>query len=66
MREIRQSGSEGGGPQINAVSLPLCAPVKRVGKDSRVQVPAKVGLNPETESNCVVARRGGEQLEVND
>jgi len=23
MREIRQSGSEGGGPQINAVSLPL-------------------------------------------
>jgi hypothetical protein len=27
MREIRPSGSEGGGPQPNAILLPLCASV---------------------------------------
>jgi hypothetical protein len=31
-----------------------------------VQVLAEVGLNLVTERNCVAARRGGEQREVND
>jgi hypothetical protein len=30
-----------------------------------VKVHAKLGLNVETESNCVLVRGGGEQLEVN-
>src|ERR1700687_4177345 len=33
---------------------------------SGFQVPASVGLNIVTERNCVAARRGGEQREVND
>ena len=36
MREIRMSGSEGGGPQANAVSLPLSQ-----------QIPKQPCLNPE-------------------
>jgi hypothetical protein len=32
---------------------------------SKVQVLAKLGLNAVTESNCFLARGGGEQLEVN-
>jgi hypothetical protein len=32
----------------------------------RVQVPLRRSFPPETESNCVTARSGGEQLEVKD
>jgi hypothetical protein len=65
MREIRQSGSEGGEAEPNRPSLPLCASVSMFGRKgvSPFQVYA---LRPVTEGNCVAVRRGGEQLEVND
>ena len=37
----------------------------RVSVHRRVRVPPWRSFPPETESNCVVATRGGEQLEVN-
>jgi hypothetical protein len=37
----------------------------RVSVHRRVRVPLWRSFPPETESNCVVATRGGEQLEVN-
>jgi hypothetical protein len=77
MREIRQSGSEGGA-RFNPSFLPLSllhthlyvaarqTPVRlRVSVHRRVRVPLWRSFPPETESNCVVATRGGEQLEVN-
>jgi hypothetical protein len=65
MRETRTSGSEGGEPQANGTSLPLCAPVSVLGQrgESPLQVDA---LRPVTERNCVLARGGGKQREVND
>jgi len=33
MREIRLSGSEGGGTELNRSSLPLCAPVKVIDQE---------------------------------
>ncbi len=64
MREIRPSGSEGG-VKFNPSSLPLCAPASAWSRRSESLLQA--GRNRlVTESNCVVVRRGGEQLEVND
>jgi hypothetical protein len=64
MREIRQSGSEGGGIELNRFSLPLCAPVKVV--NTRGASPRREEVWPfVAEGNCVAARRGGEQPEAN-
>jgi len=65
MREIRLSGSEGGGAESNRPSLPLCAPES--AHNQRGESPLQVyALRLETECNCVVVTRGGEQQEVND
>jgi hypothetical protein len=45
-----------------AAGVCACVRVETAGCKS----PSRLGLNLVTESNCVAARRGGEQLEVND
>jgi hypothetical protein len=65
MRETRTSGSEGGETEINRSSLPLCASVSVFGRKGVSPFQA-YALRPVTERNCVAARRGGEQREVND
>ena len=65
MREIRLYGSEGGGTQANGSSLPLCASASVFGPRGGSPLQART-LRPVTERNCVAARRGGEQREVND
>jgi hypothetical protein len=78
MRETRLSGSEGGGAEINRSSLPLSRKMQRTGKAACPSAPVSVfgprgasplqacTLRPVTERNCVAARRGGEQREVNE
>jgi len=63
MREIRQSGSEGGGIEINRFSLPLCAPEGASSQRGASPLQANA-LQPVTECNCDAAMRGGEQQEV--
>ena len=79
MREIRTSGSEGGGTSVLPTPIPLGGPgghgwvptaqdgafVSLFGRRGASPLQVDV-LRPVTESNCVVARRGGKQLEVND
>jgi hypothetical protein len=63
MREIRLSGLEGGGIELNRFSLPLCAPVKVVNQQGAS--PCRREVWPfVAEGNCVAARRGGEQPEA--
>jgi len=65
MRENRTSGSEGRESETNRTSLPLCAFASLF--DQRGVSPLQVdALRPVSESNCVVVRRGGKQLEEND
>jgi len=73
MREIRLSGSEGGG--AHALPTPIKAgPAARTPALVRlkgclirkVQVLPRPGSRPVTNDNCVAVRRGGEQSEVND
>lgn len=65
MRETRTYGSEGGGTELNRFSRPLCAPASVFGL--RGESPRQAStLRPVTESNCVLVRGGGEQLEVNE
>ena len=63
MREIRQSGSEGGAGSHIPAPTPMC--------ESNTMNSASESLRPErsvqraaAEGNCVVARRGGEQPEA--
>jgi hypothetical protein len=65
MRETRQSGSEGGGDELNHLSLPLCAPAS-VHSQGGESPPQACALRPVTNGNCVTARWGGEQPEVSD
>ena len=65
MREIRTYGSEGGEAETNRPSLPLCAPAS-VHRQRGGSPRQECALRPETECNCVAARRGGKQQEVND
>ena len=65
MREIRLYGSEGGAAQLNAPSLPLCAPVSAHRQQGAS--PCRADVHPRViERNCAAARRGGKQREVND
>ena len=64
MREIRPSGSEGGGTQPNESSLPLCAWVGEHGQRGGSPLQVDV-LRPVADRNCVAARRGGEHREAN-
>jgi hypothetical protein len=64
MREIRLYSSEGG-EVLNPLSLPLCAPTS--AHKQQGESPSRAGMYPHvTERNCVAARRGGEQREVNN
>jgi len=65
MGEIRTYGSEGGGTELNRFSRPLCAPASVFGQEGESPFQAST-LRPVTDSNCVSARRGGKQLEVNE
>ena len=65
MRETRTSGSEGGGTEFNRFSLPLSCACKGVTTERCKSSPGQTLSGPVTNSNCVAARRGGEQLEVN-
>jgi len=57
MRETRQSGSEGGGAEINRLSLPLCAPES--AQSQRGESPLQVdALRPVTDCNCIRPRGG--------
>jgi len=60
MREIRQSGSEGGA--VERPSLPLCAPVR--AHSQKGSSPFRALAKPVAESNCVLVKGGGEQLEA--
>ena len=57
-------GSEGGGTELNRSFLPLCA--HAIASNQQGESPCQGVLASETKGNCVAARRGGEQLEVND
>ena len=63
MPEIGQSGSEGGAKI--PLSLPLCAPESAHQQQGESPCRAEHWLSV-AESNCVVERRGGEQLEANN
>ena len=65
MREIRTSGSEGGGTEANRFSLPLCAPVSVFGLRGGSPLQACT-LRPVIEGNCVLMRGGGKQPEMNE
>jgi hypothetical protein len=65
MREIRQSGSAGGGTELNRSSLPRCASASVFDQGGASPLQASA-YRPVTDGNCVAARRGGEQPEVND
>jgi hypothetical protein len=65
MREIRKSGSAGGGNEINRFSLPRCASASVFGQGGASPFQASAN-RPVTDGNCVAARRGGEQPKVND
>ncbi len=59
-------GESTAGPSIPRSSGLNSALVRlRAGVHRRVKVPLWWSFPPVTESNCVVVRRGGEQLEVN-
>ena len=63
MREIRPSGSEGGGTEL--IGPPYPCPRLRAHLVGEVQDLSK-STQLETDCNCVVVTRGGEQPEVND
>ena len=61
MREIRTSGSEGGGIETNRFSLPLSG-VPRMILNLEVQVLCgPQGAEPRAKGNCVAVMRGGEE-----
>jgi len=66
MREIRQSGLEGGGAEIKIGSpYPYVRPRARSVREVKVLSRGNK-LQPEADRNCVAARRGGEQRKAND
>jgi len=66
MREIRTSGSEGGGAG-NSTGSPYPYVRPRAHSFREVQVLSRQTLSGlKTKGNCVAVRRGGEQPEVRD
>ena len=67
VQERRFTGNDSGLKVLRSESGETPDPVRlQLHRISRVKVPVRVFWHSVTESNCVAARRGGEQLEVND